>query len=142
MGDERTLLHRICCRQSGDKIFRIWFPCCVYIFPCCKVWRSELNRRYANGEAANRHLLIPVSSLRLSRAAGGIISVDYYTVSDVVIKPNQETQTRETNREQKNQGRKDCRKKQQSDAERKNKERTWMCVCGCALPVLWGHKSV
>ena len=49
-------------------------------------------------KAADRHLLIPVSSLRLSRAAGGIISVDYYTVSDVVIKPNQEAKTRETNR--------------------------------------------
>lgn len=89
-GDKRALLHRICCRQSGDKIFRIWFPRCVYIFPCCKVWHRKLNRRYANEKAANRHLMIPVSSQRLSRAAGGIISVDYYTVSDVVIKSNQE----------------------------------------------------
>lgn len=51
-------------------------------------------------KAANRHLPIPVSSPRLSRATGGMVSVDYHTVSGVVIKPNQETQTRETNREQ------------------------------------------
>lgn len=51
-------------------------------------------------KAANRHLQIPVSSQCLSAAAGEIISADYCTVSDVVIKPNQEMQTTETYGEQ------------------------------------------
>lgn len=60
-------------------------------------------------KAANRRLLIPVSSPRLSRATGGIVSLDYYTVSDVVIKPNQEAQTREANRELRRGGKKESR---------------------------------
>lgn len=43
-------------------------------------------------KAAIRQLLLPFSSLCLSWAAGGIISADYYTVLDVVIKPNQEAE--------------------------------------------------
>lgn len=58
-----------------------------------------------------------ISFLSLSQATGGVVSVDYYTVSHVVIKPNQDTQTRETNREQSGEGK--------SDAGRRNKE----CVC-------------
>lgn len=89
--NESAVLHRICCQQSGDKIFRIWFPCCVYIFPCCKDWHRNQTEDMQIEKAANRHLLIPVSCLCLSPATGGIVSVDYDTVSHVVIKPNQET---------------------------------------------------
>ena len=85
-------------------------------------------------KAANRHLLLPVSSLRLSQAAGGVISVDYYTVSDVVIKPNQETQTRELNREQKEEkmnlkrkGR-NMVKMQQSTLERREENEDSVCL--------------
>ncbi len=77
-------------------------------------------------KATNRHLLISASSLRLSRAAGGIISLDYYTVSDVVIKPNQETQTRETNREQRG----DCKAGKCNRTMLRGRTRS---VCLCAI---------
>lgn len=55
-----------------------------------KAWHKKLNRRYANWKAANRHLLMPVSSPRLSSASGGesfqLITVPYLMSSLSQIK--------------------------------------------------------
>lgn len=72
---------------------------CTYS-PDAKSGKGSQTEDMQMRKAANRHLQIPVSSQCLSAAAGGIISADYCTVSDVVIKPNQEMQTTETYGEQ------------------------------------------
>lgn len=60
--------------------------------------------------------------LRLSRATGGVVSVDYCTVSRVVIKANREIQTRETNREQSGGGKSDAgRESEECVMEREKK---------------------
>lgn len=88
--------------------------------PCCKDWHRKLNRRYANGKKSSKKVPIVICwyqlpvPLRLSRATGGVVLLDYYTVSHVVIKPNQEPQTRETNGEQSGGGRRDAGRRNKS----------------------------
>lgn len=113
-------LCRICCRRWGDKIFRIRLPCFICI-PLLSRLAQKVKQKICKWKKNNRKVPVVICwyqlpvPLRLSRATGGVGLLDYYTVSHVVIKPNQETQTRETNGEQSGGGRR--------DAGRRNKER-------------------